>query len=107
MSGAPGVLAFFSTDCSACKPSIPYLRDYVAEVGLNRAQVIAVVSGETGKAQDFRADLGGIAMVVSEPKDGPITKEFGIPAFPTFVMVDQDGKVVRTSAGARSLLENV
>ena len=106
LAGQPAVVAFLSTTCSACPPSIPHLVGYADSRDLKPSQVICVVSGTHEDAAGIIDALVDAAVVVVEPPNGALAKLFQVSAFPTFVIVDAQGSVERSYAGSTSLLES-
>lgn len=105
VAGSESIFAFFSTTCSACKPSIPHFVEYIEKQGIKPAAAIAVVGGELEDADEFLSKLDGKATVVMEPDMGPITSSFNVAAFPTFVMADDKSTVTRTESGSQRLVK--
>lgn len=104
--GSPAILAFFSTDCSACKTSIPYLVEYAEVNNLKPRQVLVVVGGEDREKRDeIAAELNSVASVVYEAHHGPMAANFDVKALPTFVMIDDKGTVIRTVGASQPLVE--
>lgn len=98
----PGVIAFFSTTCAACKEQLPRFLQYLETFGHERGQVLAVVTGAavTGKESPenhgYAEELRGVARVVREELDGSVGKAFSANVFPAFYLVDDEG-VIRVS----------
>jgi peroxiredoxin len=95
--------AFFSTNCSACGPSIPHFIEYVRSQSLRQSQVIAVIAGEREDAAHFVEQLDGVATTVIDSKEGDFARSFAVFAFPTFITSDSAGRVTASGAGAGSL----
>jgi len=99
-----GLVAFFSTTCSACKPAVATLIEHIEKTNLKPGQVMAVISGEGEERAEFTEALAGKASVVAESQMGPLTASFSISAFPSFVHLS-GGKVDRSHSGVGTLTE--
>jgi hypothetical protein len=94
----PGLIAFFSTTCSACVSHAPEFVSVAAGM-----PGLAVVSGEGG--DELLGALGSVPVVRERVPDGPLVTAFEVTAYPTFYVVE-GGRVspVGTAAEARGLL---
>jgi hypothetical protein len=95
-----GLIAFFSTICSACLSHAP---EFAAAVTAGTSGY-AVVSGEGG--DELLRALGSVAVVRERVPGGPIVTAFEVDAYPTFYVVE-GGRVVApvgSAAGAGELL---
>ena len=96
--GVPALVAFLSTDCSACSDYVPEVRAFAAEFpGI----VVAVLSGRAPKYEKYRAALGGRVRVVEysgrlSAEDDSLINGFEVRSWPSFYMVAADGTVVGT-----------
>lgn len=101
-----GLVAFFSTTCSACKPAVSTLVEHIEKTGMKPDQVMAVISGEGDERAAFTEALAGKASVVTESEMGSLTASFSIAAFPSFVHLS-GGVVDRSHSGVGNLAEAV
>jgi len=95
----PRLVGFFSPECQPCKTKLP---DFVAQVtGYpgGRQRVLAVVAGDTSGSADFTGALIGVARVVVEPADGPLTTAFQVSGFPAWCVLDEHGVVQHSAVG--------
>ena len=103
---SPGVIAFLSVTCDACKEQLPVFTQYVADAGLSADQVLAVVTGADSPDRDaLVASLDGVT-VVAEEFGGPVGRAFGASVFPAFYSVDDGGEVRTASLDAAGLTES-
>ena len=105
LAGKAGIVAFFSTTCSACKPAAPQLISHVENSKLTPGQVLVVINGEGDERAEFTEMFDGKAVVVTEGAMGALTTAFSINAFPSFVHYDDGGTVTNSHSGAGSLTE--
>jgi hypothetical protein len=99
VEGAPvqaptALVAFFSTTCDPCRDKLPLFRDHVRALAVPASGVLVVVEGAREGADDFIAELRGLAQVVVEPELGPVARTFAVDGFPIFYAVDPDGRIV-------------
>lgn len=88
----PGTLVgFFSPTCGPCKEKLPKFVSHVGALPAGQPTPLAVVIGEADTASDFLAQLSPVARVVVERGDGPVSRAFGVRAYPTLLRVDRDG----------------
>lgn len=88
----PGTLVgFFSPTCGPCKEKLPKFVSHVGALPAEQPTPLAVVIGEVDAAGDFLAQLTPVARVVVERGDGPVSRAFGVRAYPTLLRVDRDG----------------
>lgn len=105
LAGSAGVVAFFSTTCSACKPAVPQLISHVESSDFKPNQVLVVITGEGDEREEFTEMLSGKATIVTEGSMGELTTGFSINAFPSFVHFDAEGTVTRSHSGSGTLAE--
>ncbi|MFD8379336.1 TlpA disulfide reductase family protein [Streptomyces sp. NPDC059679] len=88
------VVAFFAPDCGPCREKVPAFAEFARTVPGGPGQVLAVVVDAAGEGSDFVDRLRGVAQVVVEPPDGPLSSAFQVRAFPTIVRVGRRGGAV-------------
>jgi thiol-disulfide isomerase/thioredoxin len=96
------LLAFLSSGCRGCRAGLPVLIDYAGRLA-DPQRLVAVIVGERGQGADLEQRLAGLATIVSEPDGGPIAAAYRITAFPSFVLVSEDGTVLATGHSVRDL----
>ncbi|SDI27973.1 TlpA disulfide reductase family protein [Nonomuraea jiangxiensis] len=100
----PGVLAFFSTTCRACKEQLPEFLRYLRETDQRPDRVLAVVVGaDSPDGLELLDSLRGTATVVREELDGPVGAAFSARIFPTFYLVDENGIIQAGTVAAAGL----
>ena len=99
------LLAFFSTDCSACPRHLPRFLEAVRGY---RGSVAAVLSGRAEKYEFYESELAdGVRLAYERGEttmgSGPLISAFGIKSWPAFFLLDPDGKV--TAVGLDALAQ--
>jgi thiol-disulfide isomerase/thioredoxin len=94
MLPAMSVVAFFSPGCKPCGAMIPAFTEYAATLPGGRAQVMAVVVGDTRQAGAYADLLMPVARVVTEDFEGQISEAFKSRTYPALYVLDGAGKVV-------------
>jgi hypothetical protein len=97
------LVAFLSTDCSACANALPGFVARAAHVPGGRENVLAVVSGEPADATAMVAALSGIARVVVEEHDGVLATAFAARAYPSWCFLSAAGYVLDSDSGLDSV----
>lgn len=97
LGDGPGLIAFFSTTCSACLSHAPEFATVAA--GTSR---FAVVSGEGG--DELLRALGSVPVVREPAPAGPIVTAFEIDSYPTYFVVEA-GRVVSPVGSATEAVE--
>ena len=99
LRGQPAVLDFWATWCGPCRKSLPDI-DVLAAKYDGRARFFAVNSQneEVALQEEFRLSLGLRLPIVTEGAQAAAL--FNVELLPTTVVLDRDGKVVRTFTGA-------
>lgn len=94
VSAAPGLrlAAFFASSCPACPEQVPAFLRYVRENNLDRAEVLAVMTGP-GTSPGYLSRLAEVAQVCLEADQGPVASAFLVTGFPAFFVLDGDGAV--------------
>ncbi|MFF5335749.1 TlpA family protein disulfide reductase [Streptomyces sp. NPDC013181] len=107
LTGRQAALTFLSTDCSACVTAVKDLPEFARRTGMDAAQMLVVIAGDTADARRMAEPLAGIATVVVEETGGPLSALYSIRATPTTVMTDPDGTVTYAQAGTNPVLEGL
>ncbi|MEH0930356.1 TlpA family protein disulfide reductase [Micromonospora sp. CPCC 205558] len=84
------LVAFFSPTCAPCKEKLPKFVSHARALPAGQRTPLAVVIGQAEQADDFLAELTPVARVVVEPDNGPVSRAFGVQAYPTLLRVDRD-----------------
>lgn len=83
------LVGFFDVGCSTCHERAP---EFAAAAGNQPA--LAVITGDAGTADDLVGVVGGGSSVITGEDAGRIAQTLGVEAFPTFLRVDTDGRIV-------------
>lgn len=99
------VLDFWATWCGPCKSSMPKMKEYY-EKYKGKFEIIGIAG--SSKQEDWTSmvkDLGLPWINVISPKDTPEDKSvltaYSISAFPTYVIINKEGKIHKTVIGAK------
>ncbi|MBT8061958.1 MAG: redoxin domain-containing protein [Xanthomonadales bacterium] len=92
-----GVIYFFAPWCFYCKNSIDNVEALVTEGRLDWARAVALEYDSKGAVQAFVDETGFRQPVLLG--NGGVTREWGIQAFPTYFVVDSDGRISSRSVG--------
>jgi hypothetical protein len=92
----PTVVGVFSTNCSACHERLSEFTAFLNTAKPERA--LALVVGDRPEAEELSGRLPGSLPIVIEDRDGPMSRAFQIPAYPSFYLVD--GEVIVAAAGS-------
>lgn len=100
-SGAGTLVAFFSTDCSACPLHLPRFREAVGEFA---GAAVVVLSGRAPKYEEYRAGIGG-ARVLEERGETPmgagaLISAFGVHTWPSYFRLTSDGTIAAVGLDA-------
>ncbi|MFZ4736871.1 MAG: redoxin family protein [Bradymonadia bacterium] len=93
--GRPVVLLFWATWCGPCKRSLPRLAEWAKTHG---ADVIAITNEDEKTVTKFLEKFGAFPFPIAFDRGG-VGDLFGATAFPTFVLVDEDGFYARRGLG--------
>lgn len=83
------LMAFLSQGCGSCHLELPRLRDLAARAAADGAAVVVVVLTEDGDPT-LEEPFAGIASVTRDRPLGPLSGEFGITSFPSYLVFDHD-----------------
>jgi thiol-disulfide isomerase/thioredoxin len=98
VDGTPLLVAFFSPECAPCRELLPEFVAHAARFPGGRPQVLAVISDGPG-ATEFTRDLVGVARVVVEEPQGPVSTAFQVTGSPAWCLLDSRGVVQDSGSG--------
>ncbi|MGW1717677.1 TlpA family protein disulfide reductase [Streptomyces sp. NPDC002156] len=100
----PWVLAFQSVGCTGCKMQMPAYKSFLRASGISRDRVFSIVVGDADGLPYYQDELGQLGHVV-HGVDGAsgIVESLGVSVFPTYVLVDGDGRVVVSTQSSAAL----
>jgi hypothetical protein len=97
----PAVVGFFSPGCGPCQERLPEFVARVRHAPVGRA--LAVVVGAQGETDAMVSRLSEVAVVVTEPKGGPVAEAFGVRAFPAFGLIGEGGRIEASGTDLESI----
>lgn len=93
MAGSRSLVGFFAPGCPPCHEQLPEFARLARAIPGGAGQVVAVLAGAESSAAEFFTELDGLAAVVFEQSGGPVTVAFSAPGFPSFYLMDADGRI--------------
>jgi thiol-disulfide isomerase/thioredoxin len=93
LAGRPAAFAFFASECHSCRDHLAQFAGYARSFPGGASQVAVIIAGSAEGAADIVAALTGLAQLVIEPDFGPVATAFSVRAFPTFVILDPNGRI--------------
>ena len=97
VSGETGVVYFFAPWCFYCRKSIDNLDELVASGKLSWARVVALEYESLDDVREFIRETGiDLPVLLGGPQT---SKDWQIRGFPTYFVIDGDGKIVSRSVG--------
>jgi thiol-disulfide isomerase/thioredoxin len=99
LRGKPVLLDFFATWCSPCIESMPTVEKLKSEYGPKGLIVLGVNVGESRGTVETFVRAHRISYPVIIDKESGIAAAYSITVYPTFVMIDSDGKIADFQTG--------
>jgi thiol-disulfide isomerase/thioredoxin len=97
VSGQVGVVYFFAPWCFYCRKSIDNLDELVSNGQLAWARVVALEYQSLDEVREFIEETGvQLPVILGNPQT---TSDWQIRGFPTYFVIDGDGKIVSRSVG--------
>jgi len=96
-SGEAGIVYFFAPWCFYCRTSIGNLDELVLEGEVSWGTAVALDYGDAAEVQEF-IDRTGIALPVLMG-NGKTAADWSVRAFPTYYVIDADGRISSRSVG--------
>lgn len=99
LEGKIVVFDFWATWCPSCRESVPELKELTKKYGADKLRVISVSADE--KDDQWRDFIAKKNMDWDQYRDGSgqILKAFGVNAFPTYLVMDKEGIIVKRMVG--------
>lgn len=92
-----GVVYFFAPWCSYCKHSIDNLESLVSEGRISWARAVALDYASLDAVREFIDETGFRQAVLLGNRD--VSRQWGIRAFPTYFVIDSEGRIASRSVG--------
>jgi thiol-disulfide isomerase/thioredoxin len=99
LKGKPVLLDFWTTWCSPCRKSIPVVEKMYQDFKEQGLVVLAVDAGEEREVVEEFLKKTPVPYAVALSGESNITEQYHVGAFPTFVMIGRDGKIVAHEIG--------
>jgi thiol-disulfide isomerase/thioredoxin len=102
--GTPKVVIFLAHWCPHCQREVPLVVDWLAGGRPAGVELVSVATGTDEHQPNYPpsawlAREGWTVPVLADDAAGTGARAFGLSAFPYFVFLDADGKVVQRTAG--------
>lgn len=97
VEGQVGVVYFFAPWCFYCRHSIDNLNDLVVNGNLAWARVVALEYSNLDEVREFLDETGVDLPVILG--DAQTSNNWQVRAFPTYFVIDGNGKIVNRSVG--------
>jgi thiol-disulfide isomerase/thioredoxin len=96
-SGQTGVVYFFAPWCGICRSSISNLDELVENGDIAWARVVALDYSSVDEVRQFISETDvSLPVVLGSPET---SRDWQIRGFPTYFVIDADGKIVSRSVG--------
>jgi thiol-disulfide isomerase/thioredoxin len=95
--GQPGIVYFFAPWCGVCRASIDNLDDLVAGGQVAWGTVVALDYADAAEVRDF-IERTGVSLPVLMG-DSRTALDWSVRAFPTYYVIDADGRIDSRSVG--------
>jgi thiol-disulfide isomerase/thioredoxin len=95
--GKPGIIYFFAPWCTVCKTSIDNLDDLVNDGSVAWGAAVALDYGGAGEVRAFVEDTGVTLPVFMGHAE--TASDWSIRAYPTYYVIDADGRISSRSVG--------
>jgi peroxiredoxin len=100
------VVEFFATWCGPCTIAMPRINAWQQKYAARGLRVVAISMEPSDKVHKYAADKQPGYTLAVDPK-GAVSGSYYVPAIPTFMVIDRDGKVVYANVGAGETLDEV
>ncbi len=96
------LLNFWATWCLPCRLEIPELRKIHSELNGDKFQLLTVSAESETEIKEFMRGNNMEYPVLLD--DGSVLRDYNVQAFPTIVLIDEDGRITDISHGLDFLL---
>lgn len=95
--GKPGIVYFFAPWCVYCKTSIDNLDKLVADGAVAWGSAVALDYGDRSEVEEFIENTG-VSLPVLMGNGGTVS-DWGVRGFPTYYVIDAEGRISSRSVG--------
>jgi len=89
------LLEFWGSWCGPCRADTPKLVEIYDSFNPLGFEIVAIDRGETRETVNrYNAKNGVTWRQVLQAEDGPILEQYGVRTYPTYFLIDRDGKIV-------------
>ncbi len=99
--GKPVLLEVFASWCGACEHAAPMVDEVYKDAQKQGVVFIGVSVDDDPRAAQRAKQRWPISYPVAVD-DGSVQKAYGVSLLPTFVLIDEDGRIERVSSGVPS-----
>lgn len=93
------LLDFFSTWCPPCRAAVPMLQEFETKYKDKGLKVISIDQGESQSLVGAYAKETRYSALMLIDEDGSVSERYKVTGLPTFVVIDQKGKVAAYQMG--------
>jgi len=93
------LLDFWASWCGPCRESVPDLKALQKTYGSDQLEVISVNEDTNENAGRRFASESGMNWEVQFDPEGQTSRQYGVRAFPTFILMDSNGREVQRFLG--------
>lgn len=93
------LLDFWASWCGPCRESVPDLKALQKTYGSDQLEVISVNEDTNENAGRRFASASGMNWEVQFDPEGQTSRQYGVRAFPTFILMDSNGREVQRFVG--------
>jgi thiol-disulfide isomerase/thioredoxin len=99
-TGGPRIVIFLAHWCPHCQREVPVLQQWIDETGGNPdVELLSVATGSNPTSPNYPPSAwlegeGWTAPVLADDRQGTAATAYGLPAFPYWVGLDSEGKVL-------------
>jgi thiol-disulfide isomerase/thioredoxin len=97
--GKMKLLDFWASWCGPCRKSIPDLKDLQRAYSSDQLEVVSVNEDKNENAGRSFASENGMTWDVEYDPQGQTSREYGVSAIPTFILMDGSGREVQRFVG--------
>ena len=103
-AGKPLLIDFWGTWCGPCKAAMPRLRE-IEENYTDKINVLSVLedSPENFELANQILDENGLTGERLARQNEALTRYFGVTAFPTYILIDNDGTILTRGSSVKTL----